>query len=218
MLSIRWYSNDQRINVGIFFFLPNFKIVFTSIYLTAKFIIITIFPPCWLTQFLISQLICKNGDLSPSHFLSSMGFLAAQPFWKAHPHYHFILCVPGWTAVFFVIFPPPCPSWLVQEWAFDLAWGNESSPKNVEVLVSNNIKTPGRINIIYTENFQTGRERSWWHSELILVLSPSAAYLPFTSFTGLPAEPSENFVCQCRAHFSDASHISATWNKINVNT
>lgn len=64
MLSIRWYSNGQRINVG--FFLPNFKIkiLFTSIYLTAKFIIFTIFPHVDLFSPPLANIMCKSEDLS----------------------------------------------------------------------------------------------------------------------------------------------------------
>lgn len=114
--------------------------------------------------------------------------------------------------------PPHLSQLIGPEICIDLAWGNESSPKNVEFLDNKNIKTPRRINLTYTEKFQTGTQRSWWCLVLILVLSASATFLPLTLFTRLHVEPSEHFVCQCLAHLSDVSQISATWNKINVNT
>ena len=115
----------------------------------------------------LANIVCKHEDLSPSHLLSSVDFLVSVFTYTITS----FSVLQGELQYFFVNFPR-CPSWLAQGSALDLARGNESFPKNVEFLDNNkNIKTLRRINLTYTEKFQAGTERSWWHSVLILVLS-----------------------------------------------
>lgn len=150
--------------------------------------------------------------ISPSHLLNLRIFWQHSLSGKhAPPIPHHILSAPVWAVVFYVILPT-CPNWLVQGFAFNQFWANELLPKSVESLENkiSNVKTPERINLTYTEKFQPEMERSWWHP----IFNPSPFWVPLCicPAPGLTAEPSENFVSQWSAHFSDASQTSAPWN------
>lgn len=95
----------------------------------------------------------------------------------------------------------PCPIWLVQRFAFDLAWTKESLPKSDKSLDNNysNIKTPGRKNKTWLREIPA-RDR-----EILVTFnlyhSPFWVPLHICPLPGLTAEHFEDFVSQLRAHF-----------------
>ena len=100
----------------------------------------------------ISNIIHENENLlhvsSLSHLVSSVHFLAAQPFREVCPTCTLTaFSVLQWELQI-LCHVAPCPIWLVQGFAFDLAWTKESLPKSDKSLDNNysNIKTPGRKN------------------------------------------------------------------------